>query len=171
MRAKSAKFGFPRGELRWAFVVIVLCCFFLYDLLCLPSRCCPREEAQIWLLRHFTQSRDGALDFVLKLWIFYRPHLVSNGAENWCASYLSVTKLEKKLKKIRARSAKLGFVLVASPRGELCWAFLLIVLCCVFLRDLLCLSSQCCPREEAQIWLLRHFTQSRDGALDFVLKL
>jgi hypothetical protein len=45
---------------------------------------------------------------------------VSNGAENWCASYLIVTKSEKILKKIRARSAKFGFVLVASHHGELC---------------------------------------------------
>jgi hypothetical protein len=111
IRARSGKFGFvlvawSRGELCWAFVLIVLCCFFLYDLLCLPSRCCPREEAQIWLLRHFTQSRDGALDFVLKLWIFYRPHLVSNGAENWCASYLSDTKLEK-IEKNKSKKCKI----------------------------------------------------------------
>jgi hypothetical protein len=72
IRAKCAKFRFlivawPRGELRWAFVLIVLCCFFLYDLRCLPSRVCPWEEAQIRLRRHLTQSQDGALNLVLKI--------------------------------------------------------------------------------------------------------
>jgi hypothetical protein len=32
-------------------------------------------------------------------------------------------------------------------------------------------SSQVCRREEAQIQLLTHLTQSRDGALNFVLKI
>jgi hypothetical protein len=37
--------------------------FFRCDLLCLPSRVFPRVEAQIRLLRHLTQSRDGASNF------------------------------------------------------------------------------------------------------------
>jgi hypothetical protein len=32
-----------------------------------PSWVCPWEEAQIRLLRHLTQSQDGALNFVLKI--------------------------------------------------------------------------------------------------------
>jgi hypothetical protein len=37
--------------------------FFRCDPLCLPSRVFPRVEAQIRLLRHLTQSRDGASNF------------------------------------------------------------------------------------------------------------
>jgi hypothetical protein len=37
--------------------------FFHCDLLCLPSQVFPRVEAQIRLLRHLTQSRDGASNF------------------------------------------------------------------------------------------------------------
>jgi hypothetical protein len=48
-------------------VLIVFCCFFLCDMLCLPSRVCPWEEAQIQLLRHLTQSWDGGLNFMQKI--------------------------------------------------------------------------------------------------------
>jgi hypothetical protein len=172
IRAKSAKFGFllvvwPPGELHWAFMQIVLCCFFLCNLLCPPSRVYPQEEAQIWLLRHLTQSRDGALNFMLKLSNFYRPHLLSNWAKNWCASLIDI-ELEK-YKKIRAKGAKFGFLLVAWPRGELRCAFVLIVLCCFFHCLLLCLPSRVCQWIEAEIQLLSHLTQSRDGALNFML--
>jgi hypothetical protein len=46
-----------------------LCCVVSYFviLLCLPSWVCPCEEAQIRLLRYLTQSRDGALNFELKI--------------------------------------------------------------------------------------------------------
>jgi hypothetical protein len=87
--------GLTHSELRWAFVPIVLCCFFLCDLLCLPSAVSSWEEAQIRHLRHLTKCPDGALNFVLKLWNFYRPLLLSNWAENWCASCLSDTESEK----------------------------------------------------------------------------
>jgi hypothetical protein len=70
--AKSAKFGFllvvwPCRELRWAFMLIMLWCFFHCDLLWLPSRVCPWEEAQNRLLSHLTESRDGAFNFELKI--------------------------------------------------------------------------------------------------------
>jgi hypothetical protein len=35
--------------------------------LCLPSRVCPWEDAQIQLLWHLTQSPDGRLNFMLKI--------------------------------------------------------------------------------------------------------
>jgi hypothetical protein len=161
----------PRGELHWAFVLIVLCCFFLCDLLCLPSRVSPREEAQIRLLRHLTRRRDGASNFKQKMKNFFRPHLLSNWDENWCASYLSDTESEKNIKKIWAKSENFGFLLVSWPCGELHRAFMLIVFCCFFLCDMLCLPSRVCPWEEAQVQLLRHLTQSRDGGLNFVQKI
>jgi hypothetical protein len=46
--------------------------FFRCALLCLPSRVFQRVEAQIRLLRHLTQSRDGASNFNEKMWNFYR---------------------------------------------------------------------------------------------------
>jgi hypothetical protein len=106
--------------------------FFRCDLLCLPSRVFPRVEAQIRLLRHLTQSRDGASNFNQK---------------------------------------NVEFQQVPWPRDGLRWAFVQIVLCCFFLCDLLCLPRRVCPREEAQVRLLRHLTQTRDGALNFMLKL
>jgi hypothetical protein len=45
----------------------VLCCFFLCDMLCLPSQVCPWEEAQIQLPMHLTQSQDGGLNFAQKI--------------------------------------------------------------------------------------------------------
>jgi hypothetical protein len=53
--------------LRLAFVLIMLWCFFPCDLLCLPTRVCPWEEAQIRLLRHRIESRDCALNFERKI--------------------------------------------------------------------------------------------------------
>jgi hypothetical protein len=97
----------------------------------LPRRVCPREEAQVRLLRHLTQTRDGALNVMLKLWNFYRPHLLSNWAENCCASYLSDIESEK-YQKIRAKGAKFWFQQVPWPRGGLRWSFVLIVLCFSF---------------------------------------
>jgi hypothetical protein len=38
---------------------------------------------------------------------------VSNGAKNWCASYLSDTESKKKYQEIRAKSAKFEFLQVA----------------------------------------------------------
>jgi hypothetical protein len=32
-----------------------------------PSQVCPWQEAQIRLLRHLTRTRDGALNFMLKI--------------------------------------------------------------------------------------------------------
>jgi hypothetical protein len=52
-----------------------------------------------------------------------------------CMSYI----IRKKYQKIRVKSAKFRFLLVVWPCGELCWAFVLIVLCCFFLYDMLCL--------------------------------
>jgi hypothetical protein len=73
----------------------MMCYFFLCNLFCLPRQVCPRADAQNQLLRHLTQSRVGALNFMLKLWNFYKAHLRSSWAENWCASYLGDTKSGK----------------------------------------------------------------------------
>jgi hypothetical protein len=48
--------------------------------------------------------------------------------------------IQNKKYKNRTKSAKFGFLLVAWPRGELRWAFMLIVLWCFYLCDLLYLS-------------------------------
>jgi hypothetical protein len=84
----------------------LLCCFFLCDMLCLPSRVYPWEEAQVQLLRHLTQSRDGGLNFVQNFLNLYRPHLLSNWAENWCASNLSDAE-SKKISKTTSKKCRI----------------------------------------------------------------
>jgi hypothetical protein len=103
------------------------------------SQVCPWEETQIRLLRDLTRTRDGALNFVLKIVEFLQA--TPSTQLSWkllCFLFKSYI-IRKNIKKIRAKSAKFGFLLVVWPRGEVRWAFVLIVLCCFFLCDLLCL--------------------------------
>jgi hypothetical protein len=160
----------PRGGLRWAFVLIVFCYFFRCDLLCLPSRISPREEGQIPILRHLTQSWDGALNFELKLVEF---QLATPSVQlSWkLVCFHEWYRITKKYQKNQSKKCKIWI----STSGLTPWwaplsfradrAVLFLSLWSAIL------PRRVWPREEAQVRLLRHLTQTWDGALNFMLKL